>query len=320
MWQGWEASWQLGVLGVRKTYWEKHTQHLTLQATSTFMGLPPNSVGGELGPEDLEAGTLASSVLEEDEVSQRWRNRVTSSWSSIVFMCLMKTTQEKPRNWIKSKQNNLTSFIQYVISEVALINCDQLTWKHHWMTSSSWLSSPETFSSLHLDLAAPAGKSAGALWLWPTSAVRVPGEQVQGLTFNRVNRVNFLMSAGKFLKRFSGKTKSMTYLLLSKLQVRTGSMCEESDACHGCSHMILLITIMIIIIWMYAKNVAYCDTLSLTECLNIPCFYLKIQNNISWSIVRFVVVFYSQIILSVLNKSINKLSVWISNQCTPIKI
>lgn len=38
------------------------------------------------------------------------------------------------------------------------------------MTSSSWMSWPETFSSHHPDPVAPAGTSSGALWLWPTSA------------------------------------------------------------------------------------------------------------------------------------------------------
>lgn len=52
------------------------------------MGLPPNSVGGELAPEDLEEGVLVCGALEEAAISQRWRKRVTSSWSSIVFMCL----------------------------------------------------------------------------------------------------------------------------------------------------------------------------------------------------------------------------------------
>lgn len=60
----------------------------TLQAISTFKGLPPNSVGGEPGPGDLRAaacGDLAVAAA----ASQRWRKRVTSSWSSIVLMCLM---------------------------------------------------------------------------------------------------------------------------------------------------------------------------------------------------------------------------------------
>lgn len=60
----------------------------TLQATSIFMGLPPNNVGGELAPEDLEEGVLVCGALEEAAISQRWRKRVTSSCSSIVFMCL----------------------------------------------------------------------------------------------------------------------------------------------------------------------------------------------------------------------------------------
>lgn len=39
-------------------YWDDYSWNLTLQATSTFMGLPPNSVGGELDPEDLREGVL----------------------------------------------------------------------------------------------------------------------------------------------------------------------------------------------------------------------------------------------------------------------
>lgn len=57
-------------------YWDNHNWTLTLQATSTFMGLPPNSVGGALDP---EVEVLFCVALEEDAASQRWRKRVTSS-------------------------------------------------------------------------------------------------------------------------------------------------------------------------------------------------------------------------------------------------
>ena len=142
-------------------YCDDYNWNLTLQATSTFMGLPPNSVGGELDPEDLREGVLVWGALEEAAVSQRWRKRVTSSWSSIVFMCLMK---------IKRGQIDRGQRVDLVPSRFSEIRINQITWTHHWMTSSSWMSWPETFSSQHPDPAAPAGTSSGALWLWPTSA------------------------------------------------------------------------------------------------------------------------------------------------------
>lgn len=85
-----------------------HNQSLTLQATSTFIGLPPNSVGGELDPGGLEEAVLA---LADAAVSHRWRKRVTSSWSSIVFMCLVKITQEKKQDqkmYLIGKNNVMT--------------------------------------------------------------------------------------------------------------------------------------------------------------------------------------------------------------------
>lgn len=60
----------------------------TLQAISIFIGLPPNSVGGEPPLEDLRAAACGD-LVEAAAASQRWRKRVTSSWSSIVLMCLM---------------------------------------------------------------------------------------------------------------------------------------------------------------------------------------------------------------------------------------
>lgn len=60
---------------------------LTLQATSTFMELVPKRVGGALFPAGM--GLIAD--LEGEELSQRCRNRVTSSCSSMVFICLEKT-------------------------------------------------------------------------------------------------------------------------------------------------------------------------------------------------------------------------------------
>lgn len=66
----------------------------TLQAISTFMGLPPNSVGGEQGPGDLRAAACEDLAVVA-AASQRWRNRVTSSWSSTVLMCLMGEEEEE---------------------------------------------------------------------------------------------------------------------------------------------------------------------------------------------------------------------------------
>lgn len=73
----------------------QYNQNLTLQDTSAFMGLPPNSVGSEVDPGDLEVGALACEDLADAALSQRWRKRVTSSWSSIVFMCLRSIRQER---------------------------------------------------------------------------------------------------------------------------------------------------------------------------------------------------------------------------------
>ena len=63
----------------------------TLQATSIFMVLPPNRVDGAPGGL-AEAPAWRAAVW--DAFSQRCRNLVTSSWSSMVFMCLkQKPTQ-----------------------------------------------------------------------------------------------------------------------------------------------------------------------------------------------------------------------------------
>lgn len=69
---------------------KQKNRSLTLQATSTFIGLPPKSVGNELGEEGLVCG-----ALEDAAFSQRWRKRVTSSWSSIVFMCLKEKKKKR---------------------------------------------------------------------------------------------------------------------------------------------------------------------------------------------------------------------------------
>lgn len=61
---------------------------LTLQATSTFTGLPPNRVGGELALGDLGGNVAVRGDFGETALSQRCRKRVTSSCSSMVFICL----------------------------------------------------------------------------------------------------------------------------------------------------------------------------------------------------------------------------------------
>lgn len=148
---------QATVWGGRSTLTQR--ENLTLQATSTFMGLPPNSVGGE---PDLEEAVLLCEDLADAAVSQRCRKRVTSSWSSIVFMCLTERKRERckvetttclfeTRRWQKKRDL-------------------KITWTRRSTTSSSWTSWPETSSSRQSDPAAPAGTSSGALWLGPTSA------------------------------------------------------------------------------------------------------------------------------------------------------
>lgn len=77
----------------KRKWWNNHK--VTLQATSIFTGLPPKSVGRELDCEDLEQGELVCGALEDVPLSQRCRKRVTSSWSSIVFMCLKNVQVEK---------------------------------------------------------------------------------------------------------------------------------------------------------------------------------------------------------------------------------
>lgn len=171
------------------------------------MGLPPNSVGGEL---DLEEAALVWEDLADAAVSQRCRKRVTSSWSSIVFMCLMEGKHEGRK------------------VETTTCLCEKkryfkITWTRHSTTSSSWTSWPETSSSRQCDPAAPAGTSSGALWLGPTSAAedgrRRFGQEVVPTT--------------------KPLTRTETYLLLSQLEVWTGSMREEVDAGHGRTHVIL---------------------------------------------------------------------------------
>lgn len=50
----------------------------TLQATSTFMALPPKRVGGELDPA-VVALEVVCGGWPDAAFSQRWRKRVTSS-------------------------------------------------------------------------------------------------------------------------------------------------------------------------------------------------------------------------------------------------
>lgn len=98
-------------------HWDHSSQDVTLQATSTLTALPPNSVGGELGPTDLVGGALLCRQLLEAVFSQRWRKRVTSSWSSIVFICLREKRGEfhltKRRIGGKKKKKGTTLFIVY---------------------------------------------------------------------------------------------------------------------------------------------------------------------------------------------------------------
>lgn len=111
----------------------------------------------------------------------------------------------------------------------------QLTWTRHWMTSSSWTSSPETFFSHHCDSAAPAGTSSGALWLGPASAAPGEGHDNKYFYLSLRDTANTVM----FCSTMSMWGKTHTYLLLPQLFVRTCTMCEESDAGHGCTHVIL---------------------------------------------------------------------------------
>lgn len=116
--------------------WQEHVnptavrnKNLTLQATSTFMGLPPNSVGGEL---DLGGAALACEDLADAAVSQRCRKRVTSSWSSIVFMCLMERKHER------CKVETTTCLFERLKTRLwQKKRYFEITWTRHSTTSSS---------------------------------------------------------------------------------------------------------------------------------------------------------------------------------------
>lgn len=60
------------------------------------MGPAPNRVGSALAlPVETGVGVGVPEDFEGEEVSQRCRKRVTSSWSSMVFMCLRKEKEEE---------------------------------------------------------------------------------------------------------------------------------------------------------------------------------------------------------------------------------
>lgn len=132
-------------------HWDDSKQDVTLQATSTFIALPPNSVGGELDPTDLVGGALVCRQLLEAAFSQRWRKRVTSSWSSIVFMCLREKRGEShlaERRIGKIEEQTYLPFIIGRKSESKLPG-DVTRW-HHLPERADLRPSPPTASPLLL--------------------------------------------------------------------------------------------------------------------------------------------------------------------------
>lgn len=191
-----------------------------MQATSTLTALPPKSVGGGLEPPALVGGAAGCRALLDAALSQRWRKRVTSSCSSIVFMCL-----GRKRGALFVAGRRILKGETVAIQHKKNLEL-QLTWRCHWRTSSSGRSCPGTSSSHRSGPAAPAGTSSGALWLAPASAAQEGGAY---------------QSAGgrRGLRLSHQQIKDGSYLLLSQLQVGTGLVCEEPDAGHGSSHVIL---------------------------------------------------------------------------------
>lgn len=113
-------------------HWDHPNQDVTLQATSTLIALPPNSVGGELDPTDLVGGGLVCRPLLEAAFSQRWRKRVTSNWSSIVLMCLRAKRAEfhlAERRIRKTKEQTYLPFVVGRKSESKLPG-DVTRWHH----------------------------------------------------------------------------------------------------------------------------------------------------------------------------------------------